>query len=389
MQAATQPSGFARGERCSPRRFSASLALAACSTTRTASGSAIERHRRSAAGSEVNIASLSAVIAQNPYDASAYNVRGSAYGRAGKLREAIADFDTAIKMNPGFYQAYANRALVQRRLSRDDLAFADYNQAIQINPSYAVAYVGRGNMYRQRKQFDLAIADFNRAIELDANDPRAYHNRGLIYQAQGQHSQAIDDFSKAISLAPTAAEPFNARGLSYLATNDFRAALDDFNEVVKRDKNSFEGWTNQGLALEKLGEQQKAFAAFARAANLNPNYGPATEGMRRNATGGGVPLEPGLGGRAVSVGRAFSFPRPNPARGIVSFRFAPGFGVRRLKSPSQDKGWRAPGERRAVSPRKGGAHRAPAVAFLGPSLSLSVHRERPGAFKVRHTHSRS
>ena len=247
----------------------------------------------SSAGSVVNIESLTAVIAQNPNDASTYNVRGSAYGRAGKFKEAIADFNTAIKINPGFYQAYANRALVQRRENKDDLAFADYNQSIQINGSYAVAYVGRGNMYRQRKQFDLALADFNKAIELDGTDPRAFHNRGLIYQAQSQHTQAIDDFSKAISLAPTAAEPFNARGLSYLATNDFRAALDDFNEVVKRDKNSFEGWTNQGLALEHLDQRQKAFAAFARAANLNPSYKPAIEGMHRNAQGGGVALNQG------------------------------------------------------------------------------------------------
>lgn len=266
--------------------------LAACSSTKGQRGT-LTSDIDNSAGSVVNIDSLTEVVQQNPGDASAYNVRGSAYGKAGKLREAIADFDTAIKINPGFYQAYANRALVQRRMNRDDVAFNDYNQAIQINPSYAVAYVGRGNMYRQRKQFDLALADFNKAVELDATDPRAYHNRGLIYQAQGDHVKAIDDFSKAISLAPTAAEPFNARGLSYLATNDFRAALDDFNEVVKRDRNSFEGWTNEGLALEKLGERQKAFAAFAHAANLNPNYGPATEGMHRNATGGGVPLSQG------------------------------------------------------------------------------------------------
>ena len=62
---------------------------------------------------------------------------------------------------------------------------------------------------------------------------------------------------------------------------------------MKRDKNSYEGWTNQGLALEQLGERQKAFAAFARAANLNPNYSPAIEGMRRTAQGGGVALNQG------------------------------------------------------------------------------------------------
>ena len=71
------------------------------------------------------------------------------------------------------------------------------------------------------------------------------------------------------------------RGLSYLALGDARTALDDFNEAVKRDSDSHIAWTNQGLALEQLGEKQKAFAAFARAANLDPKYQPAKDGMRR------------------------------------------------------------------------------------------------------------
>ena len=50
---------------------------------------------------------------------------------------------------------------------------------------------------------------------------------------------------------------------------------------MKRDRNSYQAWTNQGLALEQLGERQKAYAAFARAANLNPKYQPAKDGMRR------------------------------------------------------------------------------------------------------------
>jgi Tfp pilus assembly protein PilF len=55
---------------------------------------------------------------------------------------------------------------------------------------------------------------------------------------------------------------------------------------VKRDRSSYLAWTNQALALEQLGEREKAFAAFARAANLNPSYQPAREGMRRT-TGAG------------------------------------------------------------------------------------------------------
>jgi Tfp pilus assembly protein PilF len=241
----------------------AAIALAGCTSTRSSTPSAKAEIDTSSA-SQVNISSLSSVVDQK-----------------------LADFDKAIQINPGFYQAYANRALIHRRKNQDDRALADYNQAIQLNQSYDVAYIGRGNIYRQRKQLDAALADFNRAIELDTADPRAFHNRGLVYQAMGQQQLAIQDFSTAISRAPTAIEPYNARGLAYLATADYRAALDDFNEVVKRDKNSYEGWTNQALALEKLGEPGKAFNAFARASTLNPNYRPAKDGMKRTANARG------------------------------------------------------------------------------------------------------
>ena len=87
----------------------------------------------------------------------------------------------------------------------------------------------------------------------------------------------------AIGLAPRISEPYDGRGLSYLALGDTRTALDDFNEAVKLDRNSFQAWTNQGLALEQLGKRQKANAAFARAANLNPTYQPAKDGMRRTS----------------------------------------------------------------------------------------------------------
>jgi tetratricopeptide (TPR) repeat protein len=258
-----------------------SLALAACATSQSVVNPA---DPNAAQATAADIGSLSTVIQQNPSDPVPYNVRGTAYGQVGKTKEAKADFDRAIALKPDFYQAYANRALVERDMGRDDLAFADYQQAIVLNASYEAAYVGRGNMYRLRGQYDFALADFGRAISLDSNDPRAYHNRGLLYQAIGRHDPAIDDFSKAISLAPGNSEPFNARGLSYLAVGDAKAALDDFNVVVMRDMASYIGWTNQGLALEKLGQLDKANAAFVYAASVNPKYQPAVDGARRTAS---------------------------------------------------------------------------------------------------------
>ena len=162
---------------------SVALVLAACQT-RMAN---IPVQADPEAGSAANIESLTAVIARDPNNPESYNVRGSAYGRAGQYREALADFNQAIALNPNFARAYANRALIHRRNGDTEAALEDYNRAIQSDPRYAPAFVGRGNIYRQQGRLDLALADYNASIQLDRTDAQAFHNRGLAYQAQGQH----------------------------------------------------------------------------------------------------------------------------------------------------------------------------------------------------------
>ena len=184
-------------------------------------------------GSPQNIASLTEVVKANPQDPSVYNIRGTAYGRAGRNKDALADFDQAIALDPNYYQAYANRALVHRRMNNDDLAVTDYSTALRINPNYDTALVGRGNIYRNRGDNERALADFNAAIRVNSGDPRAYHNRALIYQSQNLHSFAVEDFGIAIGLDPKAPEPYNGRGVSYLATGDVDAAIEDFNQALQ------------------------------------------------------------------------------------------------------------------------------------------------------------
>src|ERR1700743_3136170 len=108
------------------------LCLAGCQTNNADTVIRIDK----AQGSQENIASLTSVISANPQDPEGYNVRGSAYGRAGEFSRSLADFNQAIQLNPKFYQAYANRALVYRNMGKQPEAVADYNMALQINSNY-------------------------------------------------------------------------------------------------------------------------------------------------------------------------------------------------------------------------------------------------------------
>ncbi|EEY02286.1 tetratricopeptide repeat protein [Brucella neotomae] len=242
------------------------LTVAGCQSTNSTL-STVDR----AQGSSENISSLTSVIQSNPRDPEGYNVRGSAYGKAGRYKEAMRDFD----------QAYANRALVDRYMGDNNKAVQDYSRAIQLNPQYDAAYIGRGNVYRQAGHLDQALNDFNQAIALRTTDGRAYHNRGLIYQAKGLHKQAIEDFSKAISLNSTAPEPYNGRGISYVALGDYDNAFDDFNTAITLDQNVAESWANQALVYEHNGDKAKAANSYARAVQLDPKYKPAKDGLAR------------------------------------------------------------------------------------------------------------
>ena len=98
------------------------LSLAACETTGILGEQHIVQLNNPPAEAKNNIASISAVVAQNPRDAKALSVRGTAYGQAGDYDKALADFSAAIRINPQFYQAYNNRALIYFRMDRLDAA---------------------------------------------------------------------------------------------------------------------------------------------------------------------------------------------------------------------------------------------------------------------------
>ena len=119
------------------------LALAGCQSTSNSILTPVDL----AQGSSENISSLTTVIQSNPRNPESYNVRGSAYGKAGRYKEALKDFDTAIQLDPNYYQAYANRALIQRYQKNDAAAVQDYSRAIQINPQYDTAYIEIGRAH--------------------------------------------------------------------------------------------------------------------------------------------------------------------------------------------------------------------------------------------------
>ena len=82
-------------------------------------------------------------------------------------------------------------------------------------------------------------------------------------------------------MSSSSPEPYNGRGVSYLALGDDDNAFADFNNASGLDGELAESWANQAAVYERRGDKARAAKSYARAAQLDPNYKPAADGLAR------------------------------------------------------------------------------------------------------------
>lgn len=92
---------------------------------------------------------------------------------------------------------------------------------------------------------------------------------GDAYFQLGRFGEALDEYAVAAALTPTSAAPLVAAAHVFIAKGDPEAALVRAEEAECREPLSFEVPIVRGRALERLGRDADALAAYERAVGLN------------------------------------------------------------------------------------------------------------------------
>ncbi len=129
-----------------------------------------------------------------------HSERGEQLARAGKLDEALAEFETAIKLQPDFWQAHVRAAKVLVQQGKFDEATARLNQVLEANPERPQAYNSVGVVLWHRGLLAEAKSHFERAIQLDANFAEAHSNLGRVLGQEGYIEEATAHFLTATDL---------------------------------------------------------------------------------------------------------------------------------------------------------------------------------------------
>jgi tetratricopeptide (TPR) repeat protein len=230
------------------------------------------------------VAAYDTVIAVDPNYPDYYLDRGNALHRLGRDDEALADYDTAIRLGPPFPEAQYNRAelLIDRGDLTDALTTLDY--VLVLDPDMVDAYVNRAGLLLDDGRYAEAERDARTGLALD---PENAHLRTVLGQVHAEHARyetARGELDRALATAPNLVSALVARATVAHELGDATAALADLDLAVGLAPDDPAIVYNRAFAHEAAGNTAAALADLTRAAELAPADEDVAEALHRLRT---------------------------------------------------------------------------------------------------------
>jgi tetratricopeptide (TPR) repeat protein len=246
------------------------------------------------------------VLSRQQANVNAYHNRGAAYHNLGDHERAKADYDRAIELDPQRVKLYIDRAELHQQRKDDEQALADFDRAIALQPHNPELYTLRAGIYFARHDYTQAIQCYDRALELapdrvqlrgarafarymdgeeiapiiaelddlvrrNPGDAMLRVHRGAVYLYIGRYAEARHDFDGAHQSAPDDVYGLYYRALLRYIERDAAGALADYEHALTHAPTWSASYAGAAMALQWLGEHERARAAIDRALALDPD----------------------------------------------------------------------------------------------------------------------
>lgn len=258
-----------------------------------------------------------ALVATAPDDPDALFTLGLAQSEQ-DLAEAMKTFRRVLEVSPRHVLARYNLALVLKRADRMVEAIDELRRAIEIEPRAEVYYT-LGVIYWHQGDLPKATEALKAAVALQADYPDALHTLGAVQRASGDPAGAATSLRRAIAVRPDLwsahytlgqvlqrsgdhagarthlaeaerlrrraqlvqeAGVWTATGTQRLESGNATGALDHFRRAIQIFEAYAPAHYQMGRALQGLGRDEAARAAFDRAQQLNPSLVPPPPSKR-------------------------------------------------------------------------------------------------------------
>ena len=184
---------------------------------------------------------------QYPSEARTVYERALKNEDAGKIADALADYEKAGELAPHWFDAHFGLSSLLANQDKHAKAIAALGKALQARPGSYSALFNLSYYYEVLRQYDKAILGYGEAVADDVDfshhgdspdecRAHAYHYRGRIYQWHKKNpAMAIADFTKALQLDPKIRMVHYRRGRAYHDLKDYEHAHQDFEAALAAD----------------------------------------------------------------------------------------------------------------------------------------------------------
>jgi tetratricopeptide (TPR) repeat protein len=192
--------------------------------------------------------------------------------RAGRLEEALADYQNALRFDPGLYEACYNAGLIHQARGQAAQAAACYRKALRIQPDLAPAWNNLGRIHVEAGEFKQASDCFLRAIRLKPDLAEPHFNLGELLRLHRHPREAIEAYREALRLNPLLVGAWNNLGNLLRDGDNLSGAADCFREVIRLQPSLPEGHYNLGSVLKDVGQTAEAVACLKEAIRIQPGH---------------------------------------------------------------------------------------------------------------------
>jgi protein O-mannosyl-transferase len=217
------------------------------------------------------LALWSDTVAKRPDNARARNGLGVALYHAGRLAEAIENYEIALRFTPRDAETIDNLGVALEHAGRNDEAIRCYETAVRLKPDFPEAYSNLGNALRRAGRLAEAIIQYHHALRLRPDFAETYYNLGGALALAGRTAEAIGSYETALRLRPDYFEARLNLGNVFLGAGRVADAIAQY-EICRRLKPA-DAMTHYdlGLAQERLGHPDAAIAEYTEALRLQPD----------------------------------------------------------------------------------------------------------------------
>lgn len=198
---------------------------------------------------------------------------GKASLAAGRLPEAIREFDQALTLNPSFSEAHFYLGEAHVRASDWEKAVLHARKAIELDPMSPAYRNQLAMIFVQQKRYKEALPELLSAIELEPVSflEFYYYNLAGVYRSLLFTDEALHAYQKVLTIAPKFYAAHVAVGEIYLERHMLEKATQELTVATLLDSKQARPHYLLGLTHTQAGQNPAALEAFRKALDLDPS----------------------------------------------------------------------------------------------------------------------